>query len=214
MSNTGLACCSGNTSAQTGWDGRLGKVNMIMNSEKKGEILIYKKGLIQIFTGNGKGKTTAALGQAIRAIGHGYKVLVIQFMKGDPGYGEIKAVLKNFNDLTIVQSGLPTFVKKGAPGVEDLRLAREGLDLAWQVILGAKYDLLILDEINVAMDYGLLEVDEVYNLLQKKPPVMGLILTGRYVPPKILELADMISEVHDIKHHYYHGVAAQPGVEY
>ncbi|MCS7258970.1 MAG: cob(I)yrinic acid a,c-diamide adenosyltransferase, partial [candidate division WOR-3 bacterium] len=105
--------------------------------------------MIQVYTGNGKGKTTAAIGQAIRALGHGYKVLMIQFMKGDPNYGEVK-FLKKLKNFKLVQSGLPTFVKKGHPSDEDRKLAQAGISLAEKSIACKKYQMIILDEINVA----------------------------------------------------------------
>jgi len=168
--------------------------------------------MIQVYTGNGKGKTTAALGQALRALGHGWKVLMIQFMKGDPDYGELKAarLLPGFE---IVQSGLATFVEKGNPTLEDVRLARQGLALAQRAIAGRRCQMLILDEINVAIDYGLVSLDEVLALARDCPGEMELVLTGRYAPPKLLELADLVSEVREIKHPYTRGVVSREGVD-
>ncbi|SMB97523.1 cob(I)yrinic acid a,c-diamide adenosyltransferase [Thermanaeromonas toyohensis ToBE] len=172
-----------------------------------------RKGLTLVYTGNGKGKTTAALGLALRAIGHGQRVFMIQFMKGSAEYGEIQAA-QYLPHFTLVQKGLPTFVKKGDPGREDLRLAREGLELARQVIQAGEHELVILDEVNVAVDYGLLKAEDVLELIEIKPEGVTLVLTGRYASDKIMEKADMVSEVKDIKHHYRQGIPSQPGIEY
>lgn len=172
-----------------------------------------QKGLILVYTGNGKGKTTAALGLALRAIGHGQKVFMIQFMKGSPEYGEVKAA-RYLPQFTLIQKGLPTFVRKGEPGEEDVKLAREGLELAKNIIRTGEYQLIILDEINVAVDYGLIKVEEVLELINLKPEGVTLVLTGRYAPEEIINRADMVSEVKDIKHHYRQGIPSQPGIEY
>ncbi|WP_286680673.1 cob(I)yrinic acid a,c-diamide adenosyltransferase [Tepidanaerobacter sp. EBM-49] len=173
-----------------------------------------KKGLVLVYTGNGKGKTTAALGLALRAVGHDEKVYIIQFMKGNEKYGEVQAVRKYLPNAELVQKGLDKFVKKGKPLEEDLKLAKEGIDLAKDVISSGEYDLVILDEINVAVDYGLIKEEDVLDLISIKPEHVTLVLTGRYAPEKILEAADMVSEVREIKHHYKQGIKAQPGIEY
>lgn len=169
--------------------------------------------MVQVYTGDGKGKTTAALGQALRALGHGFKVIMIQFMKGDPNYGEL-ATAKKIPNFTIIQSGLPTFVKKGSPTAEDERLAQEGLSLAQKSVTSNTYDMVILDEINVAIDYQLLKLEEVVDLIKNCPQGVELVLTGRYAHPAIIELADLVSEVREIKHPFKKGVAMRKGVEY
>jgi cob(I)alamin adenosyltransferase len=171
------------------------------------------EGLIQVYTGNGKGKTTAALGQALRACGHGLRVLMIQFMKGSKDYGEVR-IAGEVPGFTLVQSGLPTFVKKFAPSEEDLRLAAEGLALAAKAVDEAGCDLLILDEINVAVDYGLVRVEEVLRLIARRPPGMEIILTGRYAPEEFLEIADLVTEMREVKHHYAAGKQMREGIEY
>lgn len=171
------------------------------------------QGIIQVYTGNGKGKTTAALGQALRACGHGMKALMIQFMKGSTNYGEVMAC-GSVPGLEIVQSGLPTFVKKFSPSEEDLRLAKQGMDLARKAMEDGKVDMLILDELNVAVDYGLVQVNDVLDLLKKRPPRMEVILTGRYAPPEILEIADLVTEMREVKHHYAAGQEMREGIEY
>ncbi|MCG0277795.1 MAG: cob(I)yrinic acid a,c-diamide adenosyltransferase [Thermanaeromonas sp.] len=172
-----------------------------------------RKGLTLVYTGNGKGKTTAALGLALRAIGHGQRVFMIQFMKGSAEYGEIQAA-RYLPHFTLVQKGLPTFVKKGEPSPEDLRLAREGLELAKQVIQAGEHELIILDEVNVAVDYGLLREQDVLELIDLKPEGVTLVLTGRYASDSLLGKADMVSEVKDVKHHFQRGIPSQPGIEY
>ncbi|MGB9780559.1 cob(I)yrinic acid a,c-diamide adenosyltransferase [Caldanaerobacter sp.] len=172
-----------------------------------------RKGLVMIYTGDGKGKTTAALGLALRAIGHGQKVYMIQFMKGSPNYGEIKAT-KYLPNFEIVQKGRDAFVKKNEPLKEDLELANEGLELAREIISSGEYDLVILDEINVAVDYGLVKEEDILDLIEIKPSWVTLVLTGRYAHDRILEKADMISDVKEVRHHYYNGIEAQEGIEY
>jgi cob(I)alamin adenosyltransferase len=169
--------------------------------------------MIQVYTGDGKGKTTAALGQALRALGHGMKVYMIQFMKGRT-YGELITCRECLPDFTIVMSGRDEFVNKEAPEEIDLRMAREGFELARKVVEEGRHHMLILDEINVAMDYGLLPLREVMDFLRSCPEEMEIVCTGRYAPPEIVELADLVSEVREIKHHYRRGVEMRKGIEY
>ncbi|BAF59505.1 ATP:corrinoid adenosyltransferase [Pelotomaculum thermopropionicum SI] len=173
-----------------------------------------KNGMVHVYTGNGKGKTTAAVGLALRAIGHGRRVFMLQFMKGSKNYGEIIAAEKYLPSFTIVQSGLETFVDRENPSPEDIRLAIEGLETAREVIFENRYDLVILDEINVALDFGLIPLEEVIELIKNRPPEMELVLTGRYAPKEIIELGDVVSEVCLISHPYYHGVEARKGIDY
>jgi len=171
-----------------------------------------RKGLVMVFTGDGKGKTTAALGQALRAVGHGYKVYMIQFMKGRQ-YGELKAA-QSLPGFTLLQSGRDEFVNPRHPEQVDIDLARKALALAYEAASGGEYDLVILDEVNVALDFNLVPLDDVLDLLKKKAPKVNLILTGRNAPAEIIEKADLVSEVKKIKHHYQAGVAASKGVEF
>lgn len=170
-------------------------------------------GLVMIYTGNGKGKTTAALGLALRAVGHGRRVLMIQFMKGGDEYGELRAA-RMLPGFEIVQKGLPTFVQRGNPAPADLRLAAEGLQTARDALTGGEWDLVILDEINVALDYGLLNLDDVVKLLELRRQDTDMVLTGRAAHPELIRRADMVSEVVEIKHHYRQGVPARKGIEY
>jgi len=169
--------------------------------------------MIQIYTGDGKGKTTAALGLALRAVGHGKKVIMLQFMKGKINYGELKSAkfLKNFR---IEQYGRPDFVDKDHPAKIDIELARKGFERAKEIIKAKKYDILILDELNVAVDYGLISVKEVVELLKKIPKKMEIIITGRYMPEEFKEYADLVSEVCEVKHYFQRGVKARKGIEY
>lgn len=172
-----------------------------------------EKGLIQVYTGKGKGKTTAALGLALRAAGHGLKVYIVQFMKGWPRYGELVSV-ESLPNVTIKQFGRPEFVDRDNPDPEDSRLAQEALEHARQAMLSGRYDILILDEINVALDFGLIELSDVLSLLEEKPEDVELVLTGRNAPLEIVKRADLVTEMLDIKHPYYGGVKGRRGIEF
>jgi cob(I)alamin adenosyltransferase len=171
------------------------------------------KGLIIVITGNGKGKTTSAFGQALRAVGQGYKVFILQFMKGRE-YGEFIAAERYLPNLTIRNSGLDSFVMRNNPAAIDIELAQKGLDAARKAIMSGKYDMVILDEINVAMDFKLIKLKDVIEIIKNKPPGLNLILTGRYAPKEIIKLADTVSEVQEIKHHYNAGIKDRAGIEY
>jgi len=171
------------------------------------------RGLVLVHTGNGKGKTTAAFGQALRAVGQGLRVCVIQFMKGRK-YGEFLAAERYLPNLTIHLSGLDSFVMRDKPAPVDIELARKGLDMAREAVSSGKYDMVILDEINVAVDFKLIPLEEVINLIRNKPAALDLVLTGRYAAPEIMELADTVSEVREIKHHYNAGIKDRAGIEY
>lgn len=171
------------------------------------------QGFIQVYTGNGKGKTTASLGLALRAAGHKYKVIMIQFMKGKIDYGELKAqaMLKPY--LTIIQAGGPDFVNKNNPSKEEIRMAHDGLRTAREVLSKGEYDVVILDELNVAIDFKLIAIDEALELIALKPDNVELIITGRYAPQAIIDKADLVTEMREIKHYYNEGVRARDGIE-
>jgi len=173
----------------------------------------YNRGIVMVLTGDGKGKTTAAVGQALRALGHGRKVFMIQFMKGKK-YGEVLAAERSLPDFTIRQCGLDSFVMRDNPAPVDIELARAGLELARQVVAAGEHDLVILDEINVALDFKLLPLAGVVEMILSKPAAMDLILTGRYAPPEILELADTVSDIREVRHHYARGIKERAGMEY
>ncbi len=172
-----------------------------------------KKGLIHVYTGNGKGKTTAALGLAFRASGHGWKTLMVCFMKGNPNFGEVMNA-PHIPGFTLIQSGLPTFVRKGHPTAEDRQCAQNGLEKAWQAILGETHDLLILDELTVALDYGIISMEEALDLVHAKPDSMELVITGRNAPPVFIEKADIVSEIREIKHPFSRGIGSREGIDF
>ena len=174
---------------------------------------IAKRGLVMVITGNGKGKTTAAFGQALRAIGQGYRVCLIQFMKGRK-YGEVIAGEKYLPDLKIFQFGLDSFVMRNNPAPVDVELARQGFEKAKEVIGSGEYNMVILDEINVAVDFNLISEEEMLSLIRNKPAELDLLLTGRYASDKLREIADLVSEVTEIKHHYNAGIKDRAGIEY
>ena len=172
-----------------------------------------RQGQIQVYTGNGKGKTTAALGLALRAAGRELMVCMIQFMKGGGPYGEHLAAQKLAPFLTIIQTGREGWVNRENPDPEDVRLAHEALEIARQNLTGGLYDLVILDEINGAVSFGLITVDEVLTLVELKPPNVELVLTGRNVHERILAAADLVTEMRELKHYYKAGVPARIGIE-
>jgi len=169
------------------------------------------KGYTQIYTGNGKGKTTAALGLTIRAAGAGLKVFIAQFMKmGD--YSEIK-MLKNFSDLiTVEQYGTGKFVK-GKPSPEEIASARRGIEKVKSVVASGEYDLVIIEEGNVAVMCGLFPLKELLDIIASKPEHTELVITGRGAAPELIEKADLVTEMKEIKHYYQKGVKARVGIE-
>jgi cob(I)alamin adenosyltransferase len=171
-----------------------------------------RQGVLLVITGNGKGKTTSGFGCALRALGHGFRVAIIQFMKGRI-YGELE-VLRDGLHVDVYQYGRNAFVDPKRPDPRDVELARAGLDKAWEIVRGGEHDLLILDEINVVADFGLVPVEEVLELARTRPRWMDLIATGRNAPAPLVELADTVSEVREIKHHYKKGIESRAGMEY
>jgi len=170
------------------------------------------KGYIHVYTGPGKGKTTAALGLGLRAAGAGMKVHMIQFMKGRR-YSELDSV-DNIPNFTFSQHGRDDFVNKDNPEQIDIDLAQEGFKHAKDLIKSKKYDLIILDEINVAVDYNLIPLKEVIDIVDSKPEKLELVLTGRYAHPEIVRIADYVTEMLEIKHPYQQGIKARKGVDY
>ena len=171
-----------------------------------------EKGFVHIYTGNGKGKTTAAIGLGIRATGEGLKVYMIQFMKGRR-YSEIDA-LENIKDLTVIQFGRDKFVSKENPEQIDIDLARKGFEHAKEIIKNGEHDLIILDEINVAVDFKLIPLKDVLKLMDEKPEKVELVLTGRYVHPDMVKQADLVSEILEIKHPYQNGIQSRKGIDW
>jgi cob(I)alamin adenosyltransferase len=172
-----------------------------------------EKGLVQVYTGNGKGKTTAAFGLALRAVGRGLKVYIIQFIKGGFDYGELYVVDKLPN-LTLKAFGRGKFVTEKPAGKEDVDLAEEALALAEEVVKSGEYDIVVLDEINVALNLKLIETGRVLELIKGKPKHVELILTGRYAPDEIIETADLVTEMKEVKHPFNKGYHARKGIEY
>jgi len=168
---------------------------------------------VQVYTGDGKGKTSAAFGLALRAVGRGLKVYVIQFIKGGFDYGELYAV-KNLPNLELKAFGHGKFITQVPPDEEDVELAKEAFTLAKQVVKSGKYDVIILDEINVAIHLGLLDLNEVIELIKNKPKGVELVLTGRHARSEIIENADLVTEMKEIKHPYKKGVKPRKGIEY
>jgi len=180
--------------------------------ERAGAAAQKRKGLIIVNTGDGKGKTTAALGVALRACGYGMKVTMLQFFKGKWKYGELRSAPK-LETLEIRPMG-QGFTWESKDIEVDKRMVREAWQAASAEILSGKYDLVILDEINYALSYGFLPVEDVVDFLKKKPDMLHVILTGRDAKPEIVEIADMVTEMREIKHPFQKGIVAQKGIEF
>lgn len=171
------------------------------------------KGLVQVFTGDGKGKTTAALGAVMRALGQGRRVFIVFFMKGDYPYGE-RRILAQLPNVALVSFGSLDFVDPAGARPQDKEQARQALAAAREAVLGGSYDLAVLDEINVAVAFGLIPLEEVLKLIKDKPPGLELILTGRKAHPELVKVADLVTECLKIKHPYDKGIGARRGIEY
>jgi cob(I)alamin adenosyltransferase len=171
-----------------------------------------EQGLVQIYTGEGKGKTTAALGLALRALGRGLKVFMLQFLKGEDT-GELHGGRLFGDTFVIRQTGLKGFIRRGKIDPADVHQAREALKLARDILSGGDYDLVILDEINVALYFELLSPQEVIQVLQARAPHVEVVLTGRYAPSELVDMADLVTEMKNVKHYYHAGVAAREGIE-
>jgi len=174
-----------------------------------------RKGLLLINTGPGKGKTTAAMGTALRAVGCGMKVLMLQFIKGSWHYGELDAVKAFGSDFVLKQMGRG-FVKVGGAetDAEDVRLVEAAWAEAREAIYSGEWDMVILDEINYAIGYGMLDPAMVADALRDRPEMVHVILTGRNAHPLLIELADTVTEMREVNHAYQKGILAQRGIEY
>ncbi|MFC1485706.1 cob(I)yrinic acid a,c-diamide adenosyltransferase [Candidatus Latescibacterota bacterium] len=168
-------------------------------------------GLVQVYTGDGKGKTTAALGLAVRAFGAGLRVCIAQFVKTG-GSGEVLAMQERIPEITLKQYGADDFVTQ-PPKPEDIACAREGLKNIRNIIQSGEYDLVILDEANVAVHLGLFPVEELLEVIDTKPAEMEVVITGRNAHPRVIERADLVTEMRAVKHYYRDGVEARPGIE-
>jgi cob(I)alamin adenosyltransferase len=169
------------------------------------------KGYVQVYTGDGKGKTTAALGLAVRAAGAGLRVFIAQFVKG-MHYSELETLARLQDRITIRQYGRACFIRN-QPEPEDVFAAREGLEAVRRILRGGLHQVVILDEANIAVQYSLFSADELVELVGEKPLDVELVITGRNAHPKVLEAADLVTEMREVKHYYRQGVAARPGIE-
>ena len=169
------------------------------------------KGYVQVYTGDGKGKTTAALGLAIRAFGAGLNVFMAQFVKGMK-YSEQEAFRVLSDHLTVKQYGRGCFIK-GSPSEEDVMVAKKGLEEVKEIMLSGEYQVIILDEANIATFYNLFSVDDLLELINEKPDDIELVITGRKADPRIIEAADLVTEMKEVKHYYQEGVTARVGIE-
>ncbi len=175
-----------------------------------------QKGLLIVYTGPGKGKTTCALGTAMRAVGQGLRVMMVQFIKGSWHYGELDAAKMLGDDRMQIRPMGRGFIKMGGAETdpEDARLIREAWQFGRQQMESETYDLVIFDEINYAISYKLLDPDEVVDALAKRPERVHVICTGRNAHPKLVELADLVTEMREVKHPYTKGILAQRGIDY
>ncbi len=174
------------------------------------------EGLVIVYTGNGKGKTTAALGLSLRAIGYEHKVCMLQFIKGSWHYGEMDSSKKlgpNF-ELIAVGKGFVGILDDNSPREEHEKYAAEALKICREKIFSEKYDVIILDEVNYAINLGLIDVQEVIKIIKEKPSELDLVLTGRNVKDEIVELADLVTEMKEIKHPFKSGIKAKKGIDF
>ena len=175
-------------------------------------------GYIQVYTGDGKGKTTASLGLAMRALGRDWKVLIVMFTKGGNDYGELNSFRqlseKIADNLTIVQAGLDRVIYKSNECEKDHKKIKKGWNLVKKAVKNDEYQLIIMDEANIAIDMGILDVDEVVKVLKSKSDQMEIVLTGRNAHPKIIEIAHLVSRIEPVKHYWDKGVHARKGIEY
>ena len=172
-----------------------------------------RRGLVQIFTGDGKGKTTAAIGAVIRALGHGLKVYIVYFMKGDYPYGE-RSILSQLPNVTMESFGSSDFIDPANIKPEEKEQAKRALAAAREAMLSGSYDVIVLDEVNLAAAWNLVELEEVLKLIEDKPQGVELILTGRRADSRLVKSADLVTEMLKIKHPYDEGVVAREGIEY
>lgn len=175
-----------------------------------------KKGLIVVITGNGKGKTTGALGIAVRACGHNMKVCIVQFMKGDIYAGEWDGIKMLNNNVELFHTGKGFCGIQGNPYTheEHRKNAQDAVKLVQQKMDSGNFDILILDEINNSLKLRLVDLEQVLGIIQNKPTLMHLVLTGRDAHPQVIELADTVSEINEIKHAYRKDIEPQPGIDY
>jgi cob(I)alamin adenosyltransferase len=179
---------------------------------KDKKVMAFNKGYVQVYTGDGKGKTTAATGLIVRALSRGLRVCLIRFLKGDSGGGECALLKKNFKDITVIGTGSGEIIK-GEPSLKDKSEAERGISEAKKAVDSLEYDIVILDEINVAISLKLIELDEALGIIREKPESVELVLTGRGAAKEIIDAADLVTKMKQIKHYYDKGVNARIGIE-
>lgn len=173
-----------------------------------------RPGYVQIYTGDGKGKTTASLGLVLRAAGYGHRSCIVSFLKGDPNYGELRFIREHMPMVDYHLAGRMSFVDPANPDPEDVAIARAGFETAREAVMSGEYHIVVCDEINVAVSLGLVSVDELLELCANKPEHVEIVLTGRDAAPELIERADLVTEMRHVKHFYDAGIAARRGIEF
>jgi len=173
-----------------------------------------RPGFVQVYTGDGKGKTTASLGLVVRAAGYGHRTCIVSFLKGDPNYGELRFIREHMPMVDYHLAGRMNFVDPADPDPADIEIAQQGLATARDAIASGDYQLVVLDEVNVAATLGLVEEDDVLALLDGRPEHVEVVLTGRDAPPSFVERADLVTEMRMVKHFYEAGIPARRGIEF
>ena len=175
-----------------------------------------KDGLVIVYTGGGKGKTTASLGMALRAVGYNHKICMIQFIKGSWHYGEMDSSKRLEPEFEIIAAGkgFVGIIDDNSPKEEHKKVAKEAIKISKEKIQSGKYDIIILDEVNYAINLGLIDVNDVLDLIKTKPQQLNLVLTGNYALPEIIEVADLVTEMKEIKHPFQKGIKAKKGIDF
>ncbi len=173
-----------------------------------------RPGYVQVYTGDGKGKTTASLGLVCRAAGYGHRACIVSFLKGDPNYGELRFIREHMPMVDYHLAGRMNFVDPNDPDPADIEIAAEGMSTARDAIASGNYHLIVLDEVNVAVNLGLVDEDDVLALLDGRPEHVEVVLTGRDASPRIIERADLVTEMRMVKHFYEAGIPARRGIEF
>jgi cob(I)alamin adenosyltransferase len=174
-----------------------------------------RPGYVQVYTGDGKGKTTASLGLIVRAAGYGHRSCIVSFLKGDPNYGELRFLREHMTGIVDWHlAGRMNFVDPNDPDPADVEIARQGFETAKAAVAGGEYHVVVCDEINVAIGLGLVDLEAVLELLRTKPQHVEIVLTGRDAPEPIIEAADLVTEMRQVKHFYEAGIPARRGIEF
>lgn len=185
-----------------------------VKEQERAERSTPRPGCVQVYTGDGKGKTTASLGLVARAAGYGHRSCIVSFLKGDPNFGELRFIREHMPMVDVHLAGRMSFVDPADPAPEDLAIAREGMATARAAIESGEYHIVVLDEANVAANLGLIDEDEVLALLDARPEHVEVVLTGRDAPDAFVERADLVTEMRMIKHFYEAGIPARRGIEF